>query len=243
MENNFKFKVGDEVEVVRLNEDFEEDKYFDIGFRGIVSDNERDDYGNAYCVEFSSTNNSWWASESSLELVSKSKTTTPTTTRGFLSISISEWLKNIPTDVDKLQWEQLYHDIKKPVRGTRHSAGYDFFSPFTFTLEPNEDIKIPTGICSYMLEDEVLFIHTRSSLGFKYYSRLANVTGVVDCDYFGNENNEGHVFIKIRNEGTKSMTINKGEAFAQGIFQKYLLVDGDSCEIGKDRVGGIGSTN
>ncbi|MCF8009453.1 MAG: hypothetical protein K9K32_06775, partial [Halanaerobiales bacterium] len=107
---------------------------------------------------------------------------------------------------------------------------------------PGSEIKIPTGIKAYMQPDEVLFAYPRSSLGFKYYCRLANTIGVIDADYYNNEDNEGHIWIKIRNEGDKQMKIKCGEAICQVIFQKYLLVDGDSFE-GERRKGGIGSTN
>ena len=40
----------------------------------------------------------------------------------------------------------IYEEIKLPVRATTGSAGYDFYTPFTFHLKPGETIKIPTGI-------------------------------------------------------------------------------------------------
>ena len=55
--------------------------------------------------------------------------------------------------------------------------------------------------------------------------------------------NEGHIWIKIRNESTdKIMTIKAGEAVCQGIFMNYLMVDGDSTNFGNERNGGFGST-
>lgn len=132
-------------------------------------------------------------------------------------------------------------DIKLPQRSTKWSAGYDFFAPFNISLMPNQSIAVPTGIRAFMKPDEVLKIYPRSGLGFKYFTRLANTVGIVDADYI-NSDNEGHIFIKIRNEGDKLLNINKGEAFAQGIFEKYLLVDGDSFDNGDNRNGGFGST-
>jgi dUTP pyrophosphatase len=73
-----------------------------------------------------------------------------------------------------------------PKRATKGSAGYDVFAPFTFVLEPNEDITIPTGFKSHMQDGEVLFGFVRSSLGFKSYVRLANTTMVGDKDYYNN---------------------------------------------------------
>ena len=66
------------------------------------------------------------------------------------------------------------------------------------------------------------------------------LVGIVDSDYYNNPDNEGHMFIKIQNEGKEVLKINKGERFAQGIFNKFYLVDDDCAD--KDRTGGFGST-
>ena len=134
-----------------------------------------------------------------------------------------------------------YSDIELPTRSTKHSAGYDFKSPIEFTLNPGESKKVPTGIKASMNEDEFLAILVRSSMGFKYNIRLCNQVGIVDSDYYNNTDNEGHIFIKIQNEGTESITINKGDRFAQGIFMNYLITD-DDMAFG-ERIGGFGSTN
>ena len=134
-----------------------------------------------------------------------------------------------------------YEDIKLPVRSTAHSAGYDFISPFDFELKPGETIKVPSGIKAQMNEDEFLALLVRSSMGFKYNIRLCNQVGIVDSDYYNNPDNEGHMFIALKNEGEKVFTINKGDKYAQGIFQKYLLTDDDQAS--GIRTGGIGSTN
>lgn len=134
-----------------------------------------------------------------------------------------------------------YSDLSLPARSTKHSAGYDFKSPIEFTLNPGESKKVPTGIKASMNEDEFLAILVRSSMGFKYNIRLCNQVGIVDSDYYNNPDNEGHIFIKIQNEGTEVITINKGDRFAQGIFMNYLITD-DDMAFG-ERTGGFGSTN
>lgn len=133
-----------------------------------------------------------------------------------------------------------YEDIAIPTRSTKHSAGYDFKSPIDFVLNPGESKKVPTGIKASMNEDEFLAIFVRSSMGFKYNIRLCNQVGIVDSDYYNNPDNEGHIFIKIQNEGNESLTINKGDRFAQGIFMNFLITD-DDMSFG-DRTGGFGST-
>ena len=73
--------------------------------------------------------------------------------------------------------------------------------------------------------DEVLLVTVRSSTGFKYNIRLVNQIGIIDSDYYNNPDNEGHLFVKIQNEGDKTVTFKAGDAVAQGIFVKYLTTD------------------
>ena len=156
--------------------------------------------------------------------------------RGFEKISFNQFCKDIKED------KNLYENYKLPKRSTKNSAGYDFFALEEYILDPGDVVKIPTGIKVYMNSDEVLFIIIRSSFGFKYNTRLCNQVGVIDSDYYNNIDNEGHVFIALKNEGDKQLVIKKGDHFAQGIFTKFLTVE-DEQEIKTTRLGGIGSTN
>ena len=162
----------------------------------------------------------------------------------FFKVSFDQFEKGIkdvfPTMSEK-EIEELYWDIKLPKRATTGSAGYDFFTPFEFTLKPGETIKIPTGIRAKMDEDWVLKLYPRSGLGFKFRLQLNNTVGIIDSDYF-NSDNEGHIFAKITNDSNegKTVTINKGDGFMQGIFIEYgITFDDDTTEI---RNGGFGST-
>ena len=155
--------------------------------------------------------------------------------RKFEKISYEQFKKDIADD------QELYENYSLPKRGTKYAAGYDIFSLEDFTLKPGETTKIATGIKADMMDDEVLFILVRSSMGFKYNVRLCNQVGVIDKDYYNNEGNEGHIFIKIKNEGEKDFIVNRGDAIGQGIFMKYLLTEDDISD--NVRTGGIGSTN
>ena len=128
-----------------------------------------------------------------------------------------------------------------PKRATKKSAGYDFYVPDEVILEPGESKVIKLGIRAYMQSDEVLMIHIRSSIGMKRNTILGNVTGVIDSDYYGNEDNGGEICLCLKNIGDVPCYINAHERVAQGIFTKYLLTDDDHTE--NERVGGIGSTN
>lgn len=157
--------------------------------------------------------------------------------RGFQIISREQWNKDNPDG-----GKEYYDDLKLPKRATALAAGYDIFAPYSIIINPNQEMKIGTGIKAYMMDDEMLSVYPRSGLGFKYFLRLANTIGIVDADYHNNERNEGHIYIKIRNEGSEPLVIEKGSAFAQAVFGKYLLADGD-CFSGNVRKGGIGHTD
>lgn len=137
--------------------------------------------------------------------------------------------------------EKIYDAIKLPKRATTGSAGYDFYSPFSFTLNPGETIKIPTGIRVEMEEDWVLKLYPRSGLGFKFRLQLNNTVGIIDSDYYYSDN-EGHIFAKMTNDSNegKVVELSAGTGFMQGIFIQYgITLDDDATEI---RNGGFGST-
>lgn len=140
----------------------------------------------------------------------------------------------------KPQIKSIYDSIKVPARATKGSAGYDFYSPIDLNIVPNTTVKIPTGIRCVMKRSWVLNVYVRSSLGFKYCLNLANGTGIIDSDY-SNSDNEGHIFIKLKNYGDKDCKIKRGDGFAQGIFLKYGLTKDDN--VTANRNGGFGSTN
>ena len=159
----------------------------------------------------------------------------------FLKVSEDNFISSLD-GFSKEEAKKIYEDIKLPLRATKYSAGYDFYSPFDFTLNPGETIKIPTGIRAKMREDYALFLLPRSGLGFKYRLQLNNTVGIIDSDYYYSDN-EGHIFAKITNDSNegKTVTITKGTGFMQGIFVEYgITFDDDTTSV---RNGGFGSTS
>ncbi len=153
---------------------------------------------------------------------------------------MADWKDTFPETAEETIAD-IYNKIKLPVRATAGSAGYDFFSPVDITLNPGETVKIPTGIRVEMEQDWVLKCYPRSGLGFKYRLQLNNTVGIIDSDYFYSDN-EGHIFSKITNDSneSKSVSIQVGTGFMQGIFVEYgITVDDDAQGI---RNGGFGST-
>lgn len=135
--------------------------------------------------------------------------------------------------------KRVYDAISLPRRSTVKSAGYDFVSPTSFELHPGEIIKIPTGIKVDMEEGWVLKLYPRSNVGFKYQIMIVNTVPIIDGDYIYSDN-EGHIFIKIRNDGDKVYSVKAGDRFVQGIFVPFGITVDDDCTA--NRNGGIGST-
>ena len=135
--------------------------------------------------------------------------------------------------------------IKLPERKTKCSAAYD--------MEAAEDIVvpsfkkgmkatlIPTGLKAYMQEDEVLYVYAKSSGFGKKGIMLSNAVGIIDGDYYGNEENDGHIMFSVINMKEDDLYIKKGDAIGQAMFGKYLKADNDDATA--IRKGGFGSTS
>ncbi|UQS85033.1 dUTP diphosphatase [Apilactobacillus apisilvae] len=162
-------------------------------------------------------------------------------------------------------------NINLPYRATKQAAGYDIESACDFKLpsiwklgflkvlwaikheksvsdknvQKAKDILkpylVPTGIKVHMQPNEVLIIANRSSGPLKRGMILPNGIGVIDSDYYNNNNNEGEIFVQLMNFGITDREIKKGERIGQGIFMPFLTVDNEENN-GKTRTGGFGSS-
>ena len=153
-------------------------------------------------------------------------------------------------------------EINMPIRKTKNSVGYDIeaaedtiipsiwktvFSNFQKFLKGDHEydtIKptlVKTGIKAYFGEDEALFLANRSSHPGKKGLVLANSIGVIESDYYGNPDNDGHIMFAYYNFYPVDTIIKKHDPVGQAFFQKFLITDDDKAE-GK-RMGGFGSTD
>ena len=131
-------------------------------------------------------------------------------------------------------------DIKLPTRATEYSAGYDFYSPINITIKPDESVMVWSDVKVHMYCDNALLLIPRSSMG-KQPIMIANTVGLIDNDYYGNEDNDGNIGFRLLNLGKTPYEIKAGDRIGQGIFIKYGTVKNDNT-ISK-RSGGFGSTN
>lgn len=133
-------------------------------------------------------------------------------------------------------------DILLPQRQTLLSAGYDLSSYENVVIQPGEIKLIPTGLKVKLNDSEVLFVYPRSSLSIKKGLMMSNGVGVIDADYYNNDQNEGHIMVPLYNFTDEPITILKFERIAQGVFQMYLKTDDDQ-PVSVQRKGGFGSSS
>lgn len=194
----------------------------------------------------------------------------------FEKVSLEQYKKDLLNYYPKLanvenieeRITKIYEDIKLPKRGTKDSAGYDFFVPHNISIDVGGVIVIPTGIRCKMDSDLVLELFPRSGHGFKYHLVFANTVGIVDADYY-HSSNEGHIMIELIYSGfandklgyisidddipnptlypfkstdiPRYLDFKKGTAVCQGILTPFRKIEGDEVDTIRD--GGFGSTD
>ena len=139
-------------------------------------------------------------------------------------------------------WEDK--GINLPKRSTKNAAGYDIEAAEDVVIEPFKNGMKPTlvatGLKAYCGDDEWFMLANRSS-GPKKGFLFPHSFGIIDSDYYENENNDGHLFVQCINIKDEPLVIKKGDVIAQVVFMKYLITDDDKAE--GVRTGGFGSTD
>lgn len=100
---------------------------------------------------------------------------------------------------------------------------------------------VPTGVKCELDSGTYLELSVRSSCPLKHWLIMGNSVGVIDGDYYNNEDNEGHIFFQIINLSPVPIILKKGDAIGQGIIKEYHKVEGDIAK--GVRKGGFGSTD
>ena len=141
-----------------------------------------------------------------------------------------------------LYTQKAYHHKPTflPTRATAKSAGHDFFLKEDVTIQPGKAVFQYTDVKCRLNRDEVLLLFVRSSIGIKQHLMLANGTGVIDADYYGNADNDGNIGLTLYNYGSETVELKAGERIMQGVVVDYKITENDGAF--GSRVGGFGST-
>ena len=130
-------------------------------------------------------------------------------------------------------------EIQLPVRATKNSIAYDFYSPVDITIQPNKSEMFWTDVKAIFETNEALLINVRSSMG-KQPVMIANTQGWIESDYANNPDNDGNIGFRLFNLGETPYKIHVGDRIGQGMFINYLTTDNDNTTT--SRVGGFGSS-
>lgn len=126
-----------------------------------------------------------------------------------------------------------------PTRAHDDDAGLDLRTADSVRIPVGGSVEVSTGVAVNIPKGYVGYVHSRSSLGFKYDVALSNSTGVIDSGY------TGIIRAKLSNRGQSPVTFNRGDRIIQLIIHKlpqvnYILVK--DLEVTQRGDAGIGST-
>ena len=127
-----------------------------------------------------------------------------------------------------------------PQYETQGSVGMDLIARETITIEPKTIALIPANVIVETPEGYVFMIASRSSTPRKKGLTFPHGVGIIDQDYCGPED---EIKIQVYNFTHQTVTIERGEKIAQGIFvrvDQMELVEID--DMGNKTRGGFGST-
>ena len=141
--------------------------------------------------------------------------------------------------------KKLNEKAKLPKRGSEQAAGYDLCSCFPedwgerLVIQPNETVKINTGLSMELPEGYFGGIFPRSGLAIKQGLVIANNVGVVDADY------RGEIIVALHNDSDYEQRIYDGDRIAQLILLPYQTMNFQEVNSLSDTdrgSGGFGST-
>lgn len=136
--------------------------------------------------------------------------------------------------------KRLDKSLPLPQYHTSGSAGFDLSARVETIIEPKQIARIPSGLIIGTPTGYVLTLAARSSLASKKGLMLANGIGTIDSDYCGPED---EILISVYNFTDESVTVEKGERIAQGMFLKVEQGEWKEVEeVAEKSRGGFGST-
>ena len=145
--------------------------------------------------------------------------------------------------------KKLFKDVAIPKLATDGSAGFDIRAYLydeevkdkvaKVSLQPNQELKINTGLSFQLPTGTALLLLPRSSMGIKKNLILKNTVGLLDSDY------RGECLIFVKNIGNEVVFIENGERLVQGLIVPYMrpnFIEVDELDSTERGTSGFGST-
>ncbi len=141
----------------------------------------------------------------------------------------------------KVKIKRLDKELPLPRYETNGSVGFDFICRESVTIAPQTVGLIPANVIVETPPGYMLMVTLRSSTPRKRGLLIPHGVGVIDQDYCGEDD---EIKIQVYNFTDSSVTIERGDKIAQGIFVRVTRVDwGEVSEMGARTRGGFGSTD
>lgn len=135
--------------------------------------------------------------------------------------------------MSKVLYFTLDENAVMPTRAHKYDAGYDLFTPYTFTIEPRKPFTLKTGVHVHIPEGYVGMIKSKSGLNTKHDIRTE---GVIDCGY------TGEIHVHLFNYGDKPYTFLQGDKVTQLVVIPCYIDDSMYSTDDKRGDNGFGST-
>ena len=133
----------------------------------------------------------------------------------------------------KIKVRKLHPRAVLPTFATEGSAAFDLVAI------KRDGQLYDTGLAFEVPQGYAMFVYSRSGMGFKDNTRLANCVGVVDSDY------RGEVKVKLTRDDGRPVDAQVGDRIAQAVIMrlpKVELVEVEELSNTHRGEGGFGST-
>jgi dUTP pyrophosphatase len=119
------------------------------------------------------------------------------------------------------------------------ATGFDLITRETTIIPPHGISLVPGNVIVKVPKGFALLLIPRSSLPRKKSLVCPHSIGVIDQDYCGADD---EILVQVQNISDKSVTVERGERIAQGLFVKVEQAEWREIEAAKKSRGGFGST-
>jgi dUTP pyrophosphatase len=141
----------------------------------------------------------------------------------------------------KVKIKRIDKSLPLPAYETDGSVGFDIIARENTTIPPKEIKLVPGNIIVAVPRGYMLVVASRSSTPKKKGLTPPHGLGIIDHDYCGEQD---EIKIQVYNFTENSVTVQKGEKIAQGVFIKIDKLSWDEVDtMNTASRGGFGSTD
>ncbi len=141
----------------------------------------------------------------------------------------------------RVKIKRIDASLPLPVYETSGSVGFDFLARETVSIEPGSLGLVPSNVIVEVPVGYMLMVASRSSTPRKKSLSTPHGLGIIDHDYCGPED---EIKIQVYNFSNTTVTVERGEKIAQGVFVRVDKLEWEEVESMKEESrGGFGSTS